>query len=145
MAVHVAETTANSIAATFFYLALYPEHQAAIYEEASAVFGAEQPIAETSYAVYSSLPYTLATYQEGLRVFPPGPVVVKKAMRDTSLPMHTTPNDGSAPVRSMIHVPEGSIIRESIHGVSYNPRVFADPYEFRPTRFLDGSTEMQNC
>ena len=47
-----AETSANTLSAAFMLLALYPEHQTAIYEEAKDVFGQET---SPSYSDFSRL------------------------------------------------------------------------------------------
>ncbi|KAI5480046.1 hypothetical protein MNV49_002011 [Pseudohyphozyma bogoriensis] len=131
------ETTSNSISGTLFYLAHHPEYQEQIFQEASAVFGTA-PITETSFEANSSLRFTFACYQEGVRLFSPGPVVVKKCVKDTYIPSRTVPADGSAGEPFQMFVPKGAIMRENIQGLHYLPEFWPDPFKYSPSRFMKG-------
>ncbi|KAL8276555.1 hypothetical protein RQP46_011045 [Phenoliferia psychrophenolica] len=79
-----ANTVSNALSSTLFLLAdEVPIHQERIYEEAQNAFGGDSsPSIETR----SMLKYTYATFQEGLRLFPPAQLITKAALRDTLLP-----------------------------------------------------------
>lgn len=107
------ETTAHSLAFILTLLAIYPEHQQKLFDEADAVFGDR----EASYDDYTSLPYSLATMQEALRLYSPVQLIPKIALEDTHLPAHTT--DGSHTPISLF-VPKGARMGLAASGLHFN-------------------------
>lgn len=106
-----------------------------MHEEAKALFGVDDSN-PTSFSDLSSLPYTRAVLSEGLRLV--GPVVwtAKECVKDTTLSAVT--RDGS---RRLVRVPKGALIREIITAVHYDNRVWEDPFDFKPERFLEKSAK----
>ena len=125
-------TTAHTLAFTFTLLALYPQHQERIYQEALATIGDRDP----SYSDYHSLHYTQATFLEALRLFPVLPFFAKIASEDTTLTA-TTCQSRSQSVSKELTVPKGSVVIIAAQSLHFNPEYYPEPYEFRPSRFLD--------
>ncbi|ORY62877.1 cytochrome P450 [Leucosporidium creatinivorum] len=124
------ETSSNTLAATLVLLALYPESQERLYQEAASVFGKDDSIT-TSWDSFNSLPFTYAVLQEGLRLAGPVGFTTKMAIQNTSLPALT--RDGE---KIQVHVPKGATIRENVSAVHYSPHLWGDPFKFDPDRFL---------
>lgn len=165
------ETTANTLSAALFLLALYPPHQDQLHDEARDAFG-YHAVSDASFGAYSSLKYTLAVFEEALRILGPVLVVSKVSVNDTILPAHTYPSDGSPAQATQVVVPKGSLMRLAIAAIHNNRSHFphlssfkmahkkphstlplanfwSDPDEFRPARFLnrrvDGGAQDEAC
>ncbi|KAL8279097.1 hypothetical protein RQP46_008555 [Phenoliferia psychrophenolica] len=133
------ETTAHTLAFAFTLLALYPEHQETLYEEASSVFGGRT----STYDDYSQLPYALATIQEVLRMYTPVLFIPKVALEDTMVPAHTA-TPGETPVPTEVFVPKGTRVAVLSSALHYNPMYWTEPFAFRPARFVDTPEERWN-
>lgn len=108
------ETSANTLAATLVLLALYPESQDRLYQEAASVFGKDDSNT-TSWSSFNSLSFSYAVLQEGLRLAGPVGFVTKTAIQDTSLPALT--RDGE---KIEVLVPKGAAVRENISAVHFS-------------------------
>lgn len=112
-------------------LALHPEAQDKLYEEIIQVCGKDdEPVSLLlshhllsdlnadfllpfpsfqSYADYHKLVYTLACYNESIRLFPPVNLLPKVAMVDTTLRASLESSDGVTREED-VFVPEGSLV-----------------------------------
>jgi cytochrome P450 len=70
-----------------------------------------------------SLPYTLTTFKEGLRLYPTIPSVPRIALKDTVL--------------AGFEIPEGSRLFLSLYLIHRHEDFWQDPSSFRPERFLE--------
>ncbi|ORY74748.1 cytochrome P450 [Leucosporidium creatinivorum] len=126
------ETTAHTLAFLLTLLALYPEHQQILHEEASELGE------HSTYDDFSSFPYALATMQEALRLYTPVQLIPKVALEDAVLPAHTTPSSpDEEPRPTEIFVPKGTRVGVLSSAIHYNPAYWREPFEFRPSRFID--------
>ncbi len=46
--------------------------------------------------------------------------------------------------RGSYEIPEGAVFTANLYGAHMDPRVFPDPHEFRPSRFLDEGVNSRN-
>lgn len=128
------QTTAHTLAFLLMLLALYPDHQAAIFAETQFVFAGAAP----AYEHFSKLAYTMSAIQETLRLFPPVLHLPKTAMRDTTLPCSTMAcGEGGAPMQGQVFVPRGTSVMISAGALHYNELYWDRPYDFDPSRFID--------
>ena len=111
------ETTALAMAWTFRLLAEHPQIEARVRAEIACAGDRPSP---------EALPYARQVVMEGMRLYPPAPMVVRQAVSDLRL--------GSAviPAGSSIHVP--------IYAVHRHKALWTDPETFDPNRF---APEMQ--
>jgi cytochrome P450 len=75
------ETTANSLAWTWYLISQSPRVEARLHAELDAVLGGRQPV----YEDLPRLPYVRAIFEEALRLYPPVPVLSREARCDTKL------------------------------------------------------------
>lgn len=80
---------------------------------------------------YSSLKYTLAVFEEALRILGPVLVVSKVSVNDTILPAHTYPSDGSPAQATQVVVPKGSLMRLAIAAIHNNRSHFPHLSSFK--------------
>lgn len=115
------ETTANTLAWTWFLLSQSPRVTAKLHEELDRVLAGRTP----SFADVANLPYTKAIIEETLRLYPPVPILARQAMEDATL--------------SNTHVPKGSIVMVVPWLMHRNPNLWDKPDAFWPERFLEDS------
>ncbi|XP_066270896.1 cytochrome P450 2D4-like [Branchiostoma lanceolatum] len=114
------ETTANTIRWALLYMMVNPEVQEKVHQEIDSVLGQTPP----SYAQRSLLPYTTATLAEVQRIKPIGPLSVPHAAsRDTTL--------------NGYNIPQETWILVNLWSVHMDPKLFPEPNQFQPERFLD--------
>jgi len=111
------ETTANALAWTFYLLARHPEVRERVEREVDAV------LADRSATVNDlpSLPFTLQTLKESMRLYPPAYVLGRAATRDVTI--------GGA------RISRGQVVLVNVAGIHRRPEAFADPDRFDPDRF----------
>ncbi|MDB5411734.1 MAG: Cytochrome [Rubritepida sp.] len=112
------QTMANTLAWAWFLLSEAPWAEAALHAELDAVLGGRDPAFED----LPELPYTRAVIEETLRLYPPLPLLARRAPEDTEV--------------TGIDVPQGSIVMVSPWIVHRHERHWEAPDEFRPERFL---------
>ncbi|KAG0445215.1 hypothetical protein HPB47_018399 [Ixodes persulcatus] len=115
------DTTSSLIAHAMYMLALNPEIQAKLREEADQYFathGKEPPL-----DVISKLPYIHGVVSETLRMFPPAPKIERSAIKDYVL--------GDTKIK----IPKGCMIEIPVFAMHYDPEYFPDPHAFVPERF----------
>ncbi|VDB94063.1 unnamed protein product [Peniophora sp. CBMAI 1063] len=123
------ETTAHTLAFTLAFLALYPETQEHIFREIQSITDNFQR--ELSFSDMGSLTYTMAVFYETLRLMPSATYIPKRCTEDTSLAVANLKGG-----KTVIPISAGTYILMDLMGLHYNPRVWPDPYSFKPERFL---------
>jgi cytochrome P450 len=114
------ETTANTLAWTWFLLARHPEAEAQLHLELEQVLGGRVP----SVSDLPRLPYTESVINETLRVYPTVWMLGREAIEPVELGGYPIP------VGTTIFMPQWVIHRDS--------RWFDDPEAFRPERWQGG-------
>jgi cytochrome P450 len=117
------ETTANSLAWTWYLLSQSPRVEARLHAELDAVLGGEPP----GYEDFARLPYTRAVFEETLRLYPPVPVLSREALRDTRLRSKT--------------VRAGSLVMAVPWLLHRHRKLWDRPDHFIPERFLPENSE----
>jgi len=115
------ETTAHTVTFVIAMLAIYPEIQEKVYEEAVRVLDGVGK--DKYYSKFNQLQYTKAVFEETLRMYPSVAAIPKYTVEDTRLGDYLIPSD--------------TIINLSPWGLHYNEKVWDNPHEFRPERFLN--------
>lgn len=117
------ETTATTSSFAFIMLGMHPEVQQKVYEEIIDVLGHDRPITPEDMP---KLQYTERFIKETLRLFPPGPFILRQVQGDFQLEEYTLPSDVS-------------VIVPIIH-IHRNAKYWTDPLIFNPDRFLPEET-----
>jgi cytochrome P450 len=112
------ETTANSLAWTWYLLSQVPEAESRLHAELATVLGGRAPRFED----VPRLVYTRAVFEEALRLYPPVPVLARQALRDEQI------DDRSIPARSLVMVVPWLLHRHR--------KYWESPDHFMPERFL---------
>ncbi|KAI0064392.1 cytochrome P450 [Artomyces pyxidatus] len=123
------ETTAHTLSFCFALLALYPDEQERLYQQISSVL--KELGRMPTYDDMSLFTYSLAVFNETLRMIPPVIGIPKVSAEDTSLVVSNSNGD-----KRTIPIPKGTIISIHTPGLHYNPRYWEDPHSFKPSRFL---------
>ncbi|KZT55783.1 cytochrome P450, partial [Calocera cornea HHB12733] len=127
------ETTSKALAATLGELAYHQKHQQRAYEEIMSVVPDGK---DPTYDDFEKLPFIQGCFQEALRMYPSALMIIRQPVEDTVLQVPSK-TGGSMP----LHVPKGQVVTLDFLGIACNPRVYADPYTFKPERWLDPTTE----
>ena len=123
------ETSASALAWALYLLALYPEWQNKLAEEADQVFGN----GEVEFSHVSKLKLSRDVFRETLRLYPPVPMMVREA---------------ACPERFRDRaVPKGAQIVLSPWHLHRHERLWDRPDEFDPTRFTteNGKKSLRNA
>ncbi|XP_021967099.1 farnesoate epoxidase [Folsomia candida] len=120
------DTTSTTLAWLMMYLSKFPDVQTKFHEEIESVTGNSRP---TTISDRSKMPYTEALLAETLRfstITPQG--VQHRALKDQEYHGYFIPKD--------------TVITANVFHIHSDPKVWGDPENFRPTRFLspDGKT-----
>jgi cytochrome P450 len=121
------ETTANALAWTWYLLATHPEVKARFHEELDRVLQGNRPTVDD----LPNLPYTRALFDESLRLFPPAPVIQRKAATDTRV--------GGLPL------PAGSVVLIGTYNLHRHPEFWSEPDRFTPERWLSDDQLAARC
>ena len=120
------DTTAQSLTWTLYLLMRHPAIQGKILKELQGTFpnaGRHLPISFDS-AQPSSLPYTMAVFNESLRLYPPVPIEIKECTEDSTFP------DGTS-------LPKGSVVMWVPWAMGRSHQIWGEGAdEFRPERWL---------
>ncbi|GAA5974002.1 hypothetical protein JCM11641_008205 [Rhodosporidiobolus odoratus] len=127
-------TSSAALTTLFLLLALYLSHQGDVYQEVKAALASPEPFSYSK--MFSNLPQTRAVIQEGLRVAGPINEAPRTARKDTS-PGAKTMDGGERTA----FVPEGAKVKGHIGGAQYSTLAWDDPYDFRPSRFLENDSD----
>jgi cytochrome P450 len=111
------ETTAQALTWTLYLLALFPEWQERAREEALKVCRSQAIEREH----LQQLPLLEAIFQEAMRLYPPAPSLMRRAVRATTLGGHTIKPDAT------IVIP--------VYVVHRHERLWSEPLRFDPSRF----------
>ncbi|KAH7913523.1 cytochrome P450 [Hygrophoropsis aurantiaca] len=125
------ETTAHTLAATLGFLALHEDIQEEVAKQVKEVTRAREG-GEALLEDYPKLDKVLAAFYEGVRMFPSGVFLIREAKQDTTLTLEV----GGA--KSVLPIKKGTHIVVDMVGVQYNQKYFAEPEEFRPSRWHKG-------
>lgn len=113
------ETTANALSWALFLLGHHPAERSRLEAEADTVLGGALPTAQT----VAQLPVTTAVVKEAMRLYPPVWVVERQAITPDRVGDHD--------------IDEGAIVAMSPFVTHRHPGFWAEPHEFRPSRFLE--------
>ena len=118
------ETTVTTLRWSLLYLMTFPDIQSKIQREIDSVVGRNRlPL------ITDNLPFTEATIMEVQRFASIAPLGVPHvAAEDTTLQGYT--------------IPKGTIITCNIWAIHHDPKVWKDPEQFRPERFLDSKNNV---
>jgi cytochrome P450 len=112
------ETTANALTWTWLLLSQHPEVGEKLKAELDAVLGDHPPTSANMPNLY----YTKQVFDEALRLYPPVPALVRRAIRPTTLDSY--------------EIPATSRVLISIYNLHRHPEFWEDPTRFKPQRFL---------
>ncbi len=119
------QTTATTLASTFYHVLRYPDTYIALCTEIRSAFTNEADITGERLA---RLPFLNACIRETLRLLPPASG--KTAQR-------TAPSCTIAGT----YIPAGTIVSADLYTIQRSPKYFVDPANFRPERWLEGAEE----
>jgi cytochrome P450 len=114
------ETTANTLAWTWFLLSQAPDVEAKLHAELDAVLGGRAP----TLADLPRLVYARAVLEETLRLYPPVPILPREALRDE--------------VYNGTRIPKGSLVLVVPWLLHRHRKLWEKPDHFIPERFLPG-------
>ena len=114
------ETTASSLAWTWYILSQMPEIEAKLHTELDRVLGGRPP----THADVPKLVYTRAVFEEVLRLYPPIPFLTREALRDENF--------------HGCHIPRGSLILVCPWLLHRHRLIWHSPDHFIPERFMPG-------
>ncbi|XP_059143734.1 cytochrome P450 27C1-like isoform X2 [Physella acuta] len=117
------DTTANSLAFLFYLLSKNESVQQRLINEVDNILGKRQPTS----ADLQNLTFLKACVKETLRLFPPIPMNARTTTEDTSVGGYFIPKD--------------TILMMNLYVMSRDEKIFPDPDEFKPERWLRGSEE----
>lgn len=117
------ETTTTALQWIMANLVKYPEIQAKLFLEIKGVVGDGEEAEEVGEEHLAKMPYLKAVVLEGLRRHPPGHFVLPHSVsQDIELGGYL--------------VPKNTIINFTVAEMNWDPKVWEDPMEFKPERFL---------
>ena len=114
------ETTANSLAWTWFLLSQAPDVETRLHAELDAVLGGRAP----TLADLPRLVYTRAVFDEALRLYPPVPILPREALREEFF--------------QDTRIPKGSLVLVVPWLLHRHRKLWDKPDHFIPDRFLPG-------
>jgi cytochrome P450 len=112
------ETTANSMAWSWFLLSQAPEAEEKLHRELANVLGGRPP----TLADMPKLVFTRAVFEEAMRLYPPVPILPREALRDEYF--------------GTFRIPRGAIVLVVPWLLHRNPKYWEKPDHFVPERFL---------
>ncbi|KAF5321043.1 hypothetical protein D9619_000276 [Psilocybe cf. subviscida] len=115
-----ADTTVSAINSFFLAMTLHPEVMRKAQEEIDRVVGRDRL---PTYADRPHLPYVNALVSEVHRWHTVVPTAVPHRVRQDD-------------VHEGYLIPKGSLVIPNVWKMSHDPRVYSNPFEFRPERFL---------
>ena len=117
------DTTSTSLNWAMLLMTKYPSIQTKVQEELDNICGRERL---PSSSDRPNLHYTEAVINEVLRFSSIAPLAV---------PHYTFTDIWTSDKK--YHIPAGTTIFPNLYQVTHNPKVFKNPHEFNPKRFLD--------
>lgn len=113
------ETTANTLAWAWMLLSQYPQVQDKLLVELKEVLNGKSPC----IADIPQLRYTEMVIKEAMRLYPPVPMIPRKAAVDTEIGGYL--------------IPAGCVLMMSQWVMHRHPRYFSEPLTFKPERWTD--------
>jgi len=113
----------------FALLAFHPEEQEKLFEQIKSL------LPEDRLPTYEEMPlytYSVAVFNETLRLFPPVINIPKISVEDTVLTVGNAFGE-----KRTVPIPKDTRISINTPGLHYNPRYWKDPESFKPSRFLE--------
>ncbi|CAN4111359.1 unnamed protein product [Withania somnifera] len=121
------DTTAISVEWAMAEVIKNPRVQQKAQEELDQVIGYERVMNETDFP---NLPYLQCVAKEALRLHPPTPLML--------------PHRANTSVKiGGYDIPKGSNVHVNVWAVARDPKVWKNPMEFRPERFLEEDVDMK--
>lgn len=121
------DTTAISVEWAMAELIKNPRVQQKAQEELDRVIGYERVLTEPDI---SNLPYLQSIAKEAMRLHPPTPLML--------------PHRANANVKiGGYDIPKGSNVHVNVWAVARDPKVWVNPMDFRPERFLENDVDMK--
>ncbi|KZV39957.1 hypothetical protein F511_11337 [Dorcoceras hygrometricum] len=121
------DTTAISVEWAMAELIKNPRVQKKVQDELDSVIGHERVMTEMDF---SNLPYLQCVAKEALRLHPPTPLML--------------PHRANANVKiGGYDIPKGSNVHVNVWAVARDPKVWKNPLEFWPERFLEEDVDMK--
>ena len=117
------ETTANALSFALYLLATHPEAQQQLHDEALTVLGpsATGPARNPTAADYPNLPFATEVFAEAMRLYPPVWVTARTCISSYRIAGFT--------------IPVGAALLAPQFAVHRDPRFWAEPDRFDPSRF----------
>jgi len=112
------ETTANSLAWTWYLISQCPEVEQRLHDEVDSVIGDRRP----TYDDFSQLVYTHAVFSESMRLYPPVPLLTRQATADDEIRKQ--------------RIPAGSIMMVIPWLLHRHEKYWGKPDHFMPERFF---------
>jgi cytochrome P450 len=112
------ETTAITLTWTFYLLSQHPHVLRKLQSEVDEVLGGRVP----ALADLPQLPYTLAVFEESMRLYPSAPIIPRLTQRETTLGAH--------------HLPASSRVLVNLFNIHRHRDHWDDPEAFQPDRFI---------
>jgi cytochrome P450 len=119
------ETTAVTLAWTFYLLSQNPDIEAKLHAEVDEVFAGRVP----SMADVGRLPYSEMVLSESMRLYPPAWALQRTAVNDCEIGGYV--------------VPKGSQVLMSQYVMHHDPRFFPDPERFDPERWTKEARDVR--
>jgi len=117
------ETTAVTLAWTFYLLSQNPDVEARLHEEVDEVLGGRVP----TMMDVARLPYTEMVLSESMRLYPPAWALQRTALNDCEIGGYV--------------IPKGSQVLMSQYVMHHDARYFPDPERFDPERWTQAARD----
>ncbi|EIW55291.1 cytochrome P450 [Trametes versicolor FP-101664 SS1] len=126
------DTTSHVMAQVLQLLSEHPDAQAKVRREILEAGDGYIP-----YEKLHSLPYLDAICKETLRMYPPTPIVLREAFRDTTLPLSQPMRGSDGSMLSHIPIPKGTNMLVGVRACNRNKALWGeDAEEWKPERWL---------
>ncbi|CAG7786193.1 unnamed protein product [Allacma fusca] len=121
-----ADTTSTTLYWAFLYMVLYRDVQGKVQIEIDEIIGNETACAEHR----KKMPYTEATMMEIMR-------------KSSLVPLGLFHNTMSDTEFAGYYIPKETVIAANLHIVHNSEKIWGDPQNFRPSRFLDANNRIK--
>lgn len=111
------ETTSNALTWTLYLLSQNPDAMQKLQAEVDEVLNGRLP----TFADLPNLKYSKMVLEEGMRLFPPVPIIPRYTYDETEI-------DG-------YKIPASSVVLTSVWNIHRHPDIWDDPLAFKPERF----------